>query len=741
MIALSKATLRGDFYGGVTAAIVALPLALAFGVAAYSALGPEYASRGALAGLLGAVCTGFFASAFGGTPSQVTGLTGPMTVVATAFIADLLAEHGMNVALITLFLGLAVCIGGALQVVFGLVGGGRLIKYMPYPVVAGFMNGIAIIIFISQIKPFLGVSGDWANFRWQHAAVTVTVGTVTIAVMMLCVHHFPKVPAALAALFAGAAVYLGAAWAGLAPLTLADNPLVIGIMPNPFADLEQMRVLMPMFHPRQFTQIEMFDLRMAVEGGVVLAILGSIDSLLTSLIADQLTHRRHDSNRELIGQGIGNLVSGLVGGLPGAGATVRTVVNIRAGGRTPWSGMLHAVIIAIVVVFLSNLAAWIPLAALAGILFITAVTMVDYYSVRLFKRKLARSEFFVMLLVTGVTVLVDLMIAVGIGVVVATGLFVVQQIKQPVIWRRMRGNEVFSRRRRTRREIDILQQEGKRTLLYELRGSLFFGTTDALISEVEGDLDSAQRFVFDFARVRDIDVSGVKILSLIIERLQDRGREVYFSGLLNNLGGELFVYRVLEDLGVIKLIGHRRIYPAFHWALEAIEDAILERLLPNYEGREYPFSLRDFDLFFELSDAEVAELESYLGECSFRYGEVLCSQGQPIDRLFFVRRGKLALWQEWNGTMICLTSAAAGSVVGWRALLDPEYQYLDVLVRAESDGLAYTISQAELQSLVRARPVVYIHLLQEVLRYIFDRIQILNTQLALLEEQATFNHE
>ncbi len=157
VLSLSKTALRGDVYGGITAAIVALPLALAFGVAAYSVLGPEYASRGALAGLLGAVCTGFFAALFGGTPSQVTGPTGPMTVVATAFIADLLAEHGMNVLLITLFLGLAVCIGGVLQIVFGLVGGGQLVKYMPYPVVAGFMNGIAIIIFIGQIKPFLGI--------------------------------------------------------------------------------------------------------------------------------------------------------------------------------------------------------------------------------------------------------------------------------------------------------------------------------------------------------------------------------------------------------------------------------------------------------------------------------------------------------------------------------------------------------------------------------------------------------
>jgi len=509
---------------------------------------------------------------------------------------------------------------------------------------------------------------------------------------------------------------------------------VIGHMPQLFASFDKFHELLPMFHIDVLEHIELVDLRLAVEGGVALSILGSIDSLLTSLIADQLTHQRHHSNRELIGQGIGNIVSGLGGGLPGAGATVRTVVNIRAGGRTYRSGMLHALIIASVVAFFSDLAAWIPLAALSGILFVTAVTMVDYYSLRLLKRRHARSEFFVIAMVTIVTVTVDLMIAVGIGVVVATFLFIMQQVRQQVIQRKLRGNEVFSRRRRTRREIDILQQEGGSTLLYELRGPLFFGTTDALVTEVEGDMEGAQRFVFDFTHVRDIDLSGVKVLTLIVERLQDCGREVYFTGLFNQ-AKDFSIHQVLEELDVIDRVGRRRVFPAFYEALEAIEDEILEYLLPNYEGREHPLTIRDFASFAELSDEEIQQLQNNLGEQSFRRGEVLFQQGIPIDHLLFIRRGKLALWHERNGTMVCLTTLAAGSVAGWRALLDPEYQYLDVLLRAESDGLAYTISHDELASLALSRPAMYIHLQQEVLRYISDRIQILSTQLALLEER------
>jgi len=512
------ASLTGDIYGGITAAIVALPLALAFGVAAFSVLGPEYTSRGALAGLLGAIYTGFFASLFGGTPAQVSGPTGPMTVVAAAFIGDIIAIHGMNIPLIMLFLGLAIFIGGALQVVYGLIGGGRLVKFMPYPVVAGFMNGIAIIIFLGQLKPFLGVSGDWSGFEPARAVVTMLVGGTSIVTMLACVRWFPRIPAALAALLGGIVMYLLVAVLGLVPLSLDDNPLLIGHMPQLFESVAKFHELLPLFHIDVLEDIELVDLRLAVEGGVALSILGSIDSLLTSLIADQLTHQRHNSDRELIGQGIGNMVSGLGGGLPGAGATVRTVVNIRAGGRTFRSGMLHALIIATVVAFFSDLAAWIPLSSLSGILFVTAVTMVDYYSLKLIKRRHARSEFFVVALVTVVTVTVDLMIAVGVGVVVATFLFIMQQVKQQVIQRKLRGSEVFSRRRRTRREIEILLQEGEGTLLYELRGSLFFGTTDALVSEVEADMGDVRRFIFDFAHVSDIDLSGVKVLTVIVER-------------------------------------------------------------------------------------------------------------------------------------------------------------------------------------------------------------------------------
>ncbi|MCK5669188.1 MAG: SulP family inorganic anion transporter, partial [Gammaproteobacteria bacterium] len=468
MTETKQSELMGDIWGGLTAAIVALPLALAFGVAAFAPLGAEHASTGALVGLLGSIFTGFAAAKFGGTPSQITGPTGPMTVVSTAFIAQIVMVHGANLPVIALLMASGIVIGGAVQILIGLSGGGNVVKYMPYPVVAGFMNGIAIIIFIGQIKPFLGISGSWSEFDVSLGWVPMLVATGTVVAILLSSKISKAIPGALVGLVAGIVIYVALAASGFAPFTSMDNPLLIGTVPNPFASWEQMQRLMPVFQFAALENLGFSDFKMAFTAGLALAVLGSIDSLLTSLIADSATHTHHDSRKELIGQGIGNILSGLGGGLAGAGATVRTLVNVRAGGRTSRSGMLHSTVIFLVVMVFGAPAGWIPLAALSGILFYTAFTMVDYYSLRLIKRRNVRSEFFIMIIVTAVTVLVDLMVAVGVGCAIAAILFITQQIKQPVIHRRERGNEIFSRRvRSSAKETAVLKKFGHRTLSYE----------------------------------------------------------------------------------------------------------------------------------------------------------------------------------------------------------------------------------------------------------------------------------
>ncbi len=736
MTETKQSELMGDIWGGLTAAIVALPLALAFGVAAFAPLGAEYASTGALVGLLGSIYTGFAAAKFGGTPAQITGPTGPMTVVSTAFIAQIVAVHGANLPIIAILMALGIVIGGAVQILIGLSGGGKVVKYMPYPVVAGFMNGIAIIIFIGQIKPFLGISGDWSEFDFSVGWVPMSIAGGTVAAILISRKISQAIPGALVGLVAGILIYFALAAGGFAPFSSTDNPLLIGTVPNPFASWEQMQRLMPIFQFGALENLGFSDFKMAFTAGLALAVLGAIDSLLTSLIADSVTHTRHDSRKELIGQGIGNILSGLGGGIAGAGATVRTLVNIRAGGRTSRSGMLHSTVIFLVVMVFGTPAGWIPLAALAGILFYTAVTMVDYYSLRLIKRRNVRSEFIIMIIVTTMTVVVDLMVAVGVGCAIAAILFITQQIKQPVIHRRERGNEIFSRRvRSSAKETAILKEFGKRTLSYELKGSLFFGTTDALINDVETDLESADKFIFDFSRVKDIDLSGVKILLSIIERLHSNKRQVYFSGLIEfEQSSALSIREMLQDMGVISEVGEENIYADHDLALEAAEEALLHEHHEGYKEGQPALALLDFELFQNLDSDDVEKFNTLLKEHSIKAGDYLFAKGEAVDSFVLVRKGELNVFKQAKNKDVRIATVSPGALLGWRALMKEE-QRITGGIRAETDVDVYLISKASFDKLENEHPTALLHFQRELLKNAVERMQVLTSELIMLEER------
>ena len=379
----------GDLFGGLTAAVIALPLALAFGVA--SGLGP-------IAGLYGAIAVGFFAAIFGGTPAQVSGPTGPMTVVMAVIVAEHAGHLGEAFAIVIL--------GGAFQLLFGIVKVGRYVSYTPHSVVSGFMSGIGIIIILIQTLPFFGlatVSGGpiGAIQAWPEVASSLNVDALIIASISLAIMVFwPRrlgtvLPAPLAALVIGT----------LLGLFLFKGAPIIGEVPTGLPELH-----MP--------QITLTALPIIVQPALILALLGSIDSLLTSLVADSITRTRHNSDRELIGQGIGNMIAGLIGGLPGAGATMRTVINVRAGGRTPVSGALHALVLLALVLGLGPVAEVIPHAALAGILVKVGWDIIDWgYLKRI--RRAPRDKVIVMLVTLGLTVFVDLITAVAVGLILA----------------------------------------------------------------------------------------------------------------------------------------------------------------------------------------------------------------------------------------------------------------------------------------------------------------------------------
>jgi len=387
--------LKGDLFGGLTASIVALPLALAFGVAS---------GAGASAGLYGAIFTGFFAALLGGTPSQVTGPTGPMTVVMATVFTKLIAENpeqGMAMAFT------AVMLSGVFQILFGILRLGQFITLMPYTVVSGFMSGIGVIIVALQIAPLLGYpaqSGVIEALQQLPEAlsnpdpVAAGLGVLTLAIVFGWSGKLAKiVPSPLLALIV---------------CTL------ISILVFPSSDIARIGDIPQGFPQIQLPRLNLNQIRDIVSYALMLATLGAIDSLLTSLVADNITRTRHDSEQELIGQGIGNVLSGLFGGLPGAGATMRTVINVQAGGSTPLSGMFHALILLCIVLWAGEATAQIPNAVLAGILIKVGSTIIDWS----FLWRICQVSMRASVVTYGVlllTVFVDLVTAVVVGAFVA----------------------------------------------------------------------------------------------------------------------------------------------------------------------------------------------------------------------------------------------------------------------------------------------------------------------------------
>jgi SulP family sulfate permease len=493
MVKINLSNLRGDFTGGLTAGIVALPLALALGVA--SGLGP-------MAGLYGAIAVGFFAALFGGTPAQISGPTGPMVVVLAGLFASLSGDASLIFT--------AVILAGIFQIVFGVLGVGQYIRLVPYPVISGFMSGIGAIIIILQIGRLLGhepPGGTIGALTYLPTALadidfaTLALGLGTLVIAYKWPTALGKyVPGALAALIIGTLV------------SLALTVPVLGNIPTGLPSLH-----LPVFDQSKALLI--------LEAAFILAVLGAIDSLLTSLVADNMTRSRHDSNKELIGQGIGNTFAGLIGGIAGAGATMRTVVNIRSGGKYNISGMVHALVLLAIVLGLSPLAAQIPHAVLAGILVKVGLDIIDWSYLKR-AHKGPRWDFGLMLMVLALTVFVDLITAVGVGVVFAA-LAYVKQIAQLQIEELKKIPDSLN----DPKENELLESLKDKVSIFSFGGPLSFGAAADLGHHVRERVQPGSKVtILDFSRVPLMDVSAAMAVDTVMSDAAAAGRILLICG-------------------------------------------------------------------------------------------------------------------------------------------------------------------------------------------------------------------
>lgn len=496
---------RGDMFGGLTAAVIALPMALAFGVAS---------GAGAASGLYGAVIIGFFAALFGGTPTLISEPTGPMTVVFTAVIAQLIAsdpENGMAMAFTVVMLA------GFFQIIFGVLKLGRYVTLMPYPVISGFMSGIGIILITLQLGPFLGhatpkggVIGTLTSLPELVQTldpVEVALGVFSLAVLFLVPKQLKRwVPPQLLVLVGGT----------LLALVLFPNAdlRLIGEIPTGLPSLR-----MPTF---QVSQVQTM-----LVNGLVLGMLGCIDALLTAMIADSVTRTQHDSNKELIGQGIGNMMSGLFGGMPGAGATMGTVVNIQAGGKTALSGLVRAGILLVVVLWAAPLTKAIPLAVLAGIAVKVGFDILDWSFLKR-AHNVSWKGTAIMYGVMFLTVFVDLIVAVGVGVFIAN-ILTIDRLS------RLQSEQV-----KTITDFDddvamspedksLMDQANGRVLVFHLNGPMIFGVARAISQEHTAMADH-DVLIIDLQAVPYLGVTAALALDNAIKDAHEADRQVFLVG-------------------------------------------------------------------------------------------------------------------------------------------------------------------------------------------------------------------
>lgn len=524
MAFISTKNLKGDIFGGITAGIVALPLALAFGIQAFGGIDdPAASSMGALAGLIGATLLGFFASLFGGTHSQISGPTGPMTVITAALISGVWAsQQSMSAVLISMSLAGLFC--GLFQIVFGIIKLGKYVRYIPYPVLSGFMSGIGVIIILQQIYPLIGLKSpvlvvDMITQLPERIANGISLtalflGLGTIAIIYLFPLITKKIPSTLVALLVMTIIAL---------FCNMDEKLLIGSIPAGFP--------MPFFAKEgiSLSGLNWAEiLKASIIPGLTLAGLGSIDTLLTSVVADNITKTHHNSNRELVGQGIGNMISGLFCGIAGAGATMRTVVNVKSGGRSQISGMVHSLLLLAVLLGLGRFVRYVPLSVLAGILITVGWGIIDFKG---FKDllKIPRADAVVLIIVFLLTVFVDLLTAVGIGMVIACVLFMKRA--SDLVEGGYSSSEMtnFDKESPWSDEGGIPEEMLHKIYIQRLNGPIFFGTITKFQNVMNDVPEDAKIVIIRMRLVSFMDQSGLYAMETAIKDIQARGTMVLMT--------------------------------------------------------------------------------------------------------------------------------------------------------------------------------------------------------------------
>jgi len=730
--------LKGDFSGAISAAIITLPMSVGYGIIAFAPLGLSFAPQAALLGIYTAIFGAFIAALLGGTPLQITGPKAPLTLILSSVIANLclnLPETLQHREMIIVGMG-AICVGfaGLFQVFFGLLRLGNLVKFVPFPVVSGFMNGIAILLVIKQLKPLIGMDIKASLFSIftrldAFQPLTLAVGLTTLIVLFLSKKFIKVIPASLMGLGSGTILYYILSF--FAPPEMM-GPIVGNInveFPKPYTFINLASVV---------HQIDIWEyLPDILISGFVLGLLASMESLLSSVVSDNLTDSRHNSTQELVGQGIANISCACFGALPGAGSVPRSLASYNAGGRTRLSGMLCGIFIFVVIMSIGKLVGKIPMAAIAGIITSVGIYLFDSWTMNLIKKLTAPKEqrrdvlmnLLITLTVAAVTVSINLIVAVGVGVAIASGLFM-SKMGKSIIKRQYFGNQFHSKKMRSLANSDLLEKEGKQIVIFELQGPLFFGSAENFSTQVENTLDMTKYCIIDMKRVTEIDSTGANILTQLKRTFETEKKHLLFTYLKENKA----LWGFLEIMDISQQLEDLRFFEDTDAALEWSEDDLL-RNLPQLTGTRNEVRLEDMDIVNGFTSDELNVLKEKLYLETYNASEPIFREGDPGRDLYFLTKGSVSVkiqLRERNQLKRIFTFTS-GVIFGEVALLDGKPRSADIWSE-EKDTEVYRLSLDDFDVFRKENPEIAIKLIQNIARALTRHLRRSSDEVRALED-------
>lgn len=721
----------GDLWGGTVAMLVALPSAIAFGVSIYFPLGASQAAQGALAGIIGAITLGLIAPALGGTNKLITAPCAPAAAVLAGFALEFMQGGGDFAAAMLLF-SLVGISAGLLQMVFGAIKLGQLIVYMPYPVVSGYLSGVGLYIVAGQVPKFLGTPKGlhfWealaTPLAWQWQGMVV--GVVTILVMIYAPRITKRVPEAILGLVAGVGAYFLLGLADPALFVLDGNPLVIGALVQSggsFVDALAGRW-------QSIMEIGVAQIQQIAVPALTLAALLCIDTLKTCVVLDALTRTRHNSNRELIAQGLANFTSAIFGGLPGSGTMGATLVNMTSGAQTRMSGVVEGVMALAVFLLLGSLISWVPVAALAGILMVIGVRMIDRHSFSFLKHRSTVLDFAVVAAVVITSLTVSLIAASGVGIVFAALLFIREEVGGTIVRRKVYGNQIFSKRVRSDQEMALLAVQGDRVVVVELQGSVFFGTTNQLSLAIEPELKTRDYVILDMRRVQSIDVTAAHMLEMFEDTLAERHGFLIFSQLPTSLPSGRDMEQYFNQVGLVRPHSAARVFPEFDEALEWVEDRLIKEAALDRDD-EKALELSELDLFKGRKPETLAALDQCMEKRFCQAGDTIFSRGDSGDKLFIIRRGSVRIMLPITDRLSHhLGTFGRGAVFGEMGFLDGQARSADAV--AFTDTELYVLSRQRFDLIADEHRKLALNLMEGLARMLANRLRYTDVELRVLQ--------